>query len=440
MEKTFDEYLINAYPNERQLFIMDLGYYNFIHFGLNTFTKKEWGSGQVPASEFKLKSLDTDKWVKDLMATGSKGVIITAKHHDGFCLFPSKYTDYCVKNTPFMDGKGDVVGSLAESCKKYNFKLGFYLSPWDRHESTYGTDAYNDYFCNQLEELCTNYGEIFCIWFDGACGEGPNGRKQNYDWDRYFSVIHKYQPNCVITNCAYDMRWIGNERGWAREAEWAVVPKRLQCFDNVMRVSQQAEGTFKMHRIDTTDWDLGQRKTIVEGEDMVFWPSEMDISATYAGWFYRKWFEIFLARSVGNLVACYKRSVGNNATLLVNVAPNPKGELPAKFIRRMTKAKERIQKMFSTQVECALKQIGTYEYEITFPKGKVSKIVLAEDLSKSQRVEEFALFANGKRIFKSKTIGYKKFCIFNKINTDKITIKILDSRCEPYLASCRVYR
>ena len=339
-----------------------------------------------------------------------------------------------------MDGKGDVVGSLAASCKKYNFKFGFYLSPWDRHEPTYGSEAYNDYFCNQLEELCTNYGEIFCVWFDGACGEGANGKKQRYDWERYYQTIHKYQPNCVISNCAYDIRWIGNEGGRCREAEWSVVPKRLQCFDEVMRASQQKEGTFAMAKIDSTDDDLGERHTIIEGEEMVFWPSEMDISATYAGWFYRKWFEIFLARSVNNLVACYMRSVGNNATLLVNVAPNPKGELPAKFIRRMKKAKEKVQIIFKEQVECKKKKMSDFEYHITFPKGKVSKVVLGEDLSKSQRVESFELYANGKKIFKSKTIGFKKFCIFGKIDTDKIIVKVTDSRCEPYLGYAKVYR
>ncbi len=133
MSLKLDEQLIKPVPNERQLAILNMGYYNFIHFGINTFTHKEWGSGHEPLSNFKLKSLDTDKWVQDLLATGSKGVILTAKHHDGFCLFPSKYTEYCIKNTPFMGGKGDVVGSLAASCKKYNFKFGFYLSPWDRH-------------------------------------------------------------------------------------------------------------------------------------------------------------------------------------------------------------------------------------------------------------------------------------------------------------------
>ena len=158
-------------PNNRQLNILEMGYYNFIHFGLNTYTGKEWGDGNVDPKNFKLKQLDTDKWVQDLMSTGSKGVIITAKHHDGFCLFNSKYTDYCIRNTPYKSGQGDIVKELSESCKKFGFKLGIYLSPWDRHEPTYGTEAYNDYFCNQLEELCTNYGDIFCFWFDGACGE-----------------------------------------------------------------------------------------------------------------------------------------------------------------------------------------------------------------------------------------------------------------------------
>ena len=440
MSSKLDEQLVVPVPNERQMSIFNMGYYNFIHFGINTFTHKEWGSGHEPLSKFKLKKLDTDKWVQDLMATGSKGVIITAKHHDGFCIFPSKYTDYCIKNTAFMNGKGDVIGSLAESCKKYGFKLGFYLSPWDRHEQTYGTEAYNDYFCNQLTELCTNYGEIFCIWFDGACGEGPNGRKQNYDWDRYFAVIHKYQPNCVISNCAYDVRWIGNEGGKCREAEWSVVPKRLQCFDEIMRASQQQAGTFAMAKIDNTDDNLGERSTIIEGEEMVFWPSEMDVSVTEYGWFNKRWMRWFFSRSVDDLVGCYLRSVGNNATLLLNIGPNEKGELPQKFIKRMIAAKEKLQAMFSEQVECEVNKVNDFEFEINFPKTGVSKVVLGEDLTKSQRVESFSLLANGIEIFKGRTIGFKKICIFEQTNTDKITLKINDSRCEPYIGSAKVYR
>ncbi|MDE6967432.1 MAG: alpha-L-fucosidase [Clostridia bacterium] len=440
MSSKLDEQLVVPVPNERQMSIFNMGYYNFIHFGINTFTHKEWGSGHEPLSKFKLKKLDTDKWVQDLMATGSKGVIITAKHHDGFCIFPSKYTDYCIKNTAFMNGKGDVIGSLAESCKKYGFKLGFYLSPWDRHEQTYGTEAYNDYFCNQLTELCTNYGEIFCVWFDGACGEGANGKKQRYDWERYYETIHKYQPNCVISNCAYDVRWIGNEGGKCREAEWSVVPKRLQCFDEIMRASQQQAGTFAMVKIDNTDDNLGERSTIIEGEEMVFWPSEMDVSVTEYGWFNKRWMRWFFSRSVDDLVGCYLRSVGNNATLLLNIGPNEKGELPQKFIKRMIAAKEKLHAMFSEQVECEVNKVNDFEFEINFPKTGVSKVVLGEDLTKSQRVESFSLLANGIEIFKGRTIGFKKICIFEQTNTDKITLKINDSRCEPYIGSAKVYR
>ena len=156
---------------------MKLEYYNFIHFGINTMTNREWGEGNEDISRFNPKKLDTDQWCRVLKATGSKGIIITAKHHDGFCLFDTKFTDHNVMNTSF--GK-DIVKMLSESCKKYDLRLGIYLSPWDRHEKTYGTEEYNDFFVNQLTELCCNYGDIFCFWFDGACGEGKNGKKPPY--------------------------------------------------------------------------------------------------------------------------------------------------------------------------------------------------------------------------------------------------------------------
>ena len=165
---------ISVTPSERQLEFMKLEYYNFIHFGVNTMNNREWGDGKEDISRFNPKKLDTDQWCSVLKATGSKGIIITAKHHDGFCLFDTKLTNHNVMNTPF--GK-DIVKMLSESCKKYGLKLGIYLSPWDRHEKTYGTDEYNDFFVAQLTELCENYGEIFCFWFDGACGEGKNGKK-----------------------------------------------------------------------------------------------------------------------------------------------------------------------------------------------------------------------------------------------------------------------
>jgi alpha-L-fucosidase len=438
--REFEEKLVSIVPNERQMRILKMGYYNFIHFGLNTYTGKEWGSGKVPTSEFGLKSLDTDNWVKDLMSTGSKGVILTAKHHDGFCLFQSRYTDYSIANTAYMQGKGDIVRQLADSCKKYGFKMGIYLSPWDRHEPTYGSEAYNDYFVNQLTELCTNYGEIFCFWFDGACGEGKNGRKQVYDWKRYYETIHKYQPDTIISNCAPDVRWIGNEAGKARNSEWSVVSTRLRAQDMVAANSQQQAGAAVMLRkIDATDEDLGSRELLV-GEELCYYPSEMDISASYIGWFYRKTFEWFLARSVKNLVQCFLTSVGNNATLLVNVAPNKRGELPKKFINRLVKARETIEEYFKYPIKTDLRQKDEYTYEICFNKATVSKVIIAEDITMSQRVESFTIYADIKEIFSGTTIGYKKFCFFEPIECEKLEIKINACRLKPHIKYVKAYK
>lgn len=236
------ERLISVLPSERQLEFMKMEYYNFIHFGINTFYGREWGDGKEDISRFCPARLDTDQWCSVLKSTGSKGVIITAKHHDGFCLFDTAYTKHNVMNTPF--GK-DIVRLLSESCKKYDMKLGIYLSPWDRHESTYGTDEYNDYFVGQLRELCTNYGELFCLWFDGACGEGANGKKQVYDWDRYYAVIRELQPKAVISVCGPDVRWIGNEGGRVRKSEWSVIPYGNASNDKIMNASQQTEAQAK---------------------------------------------------------------------------------------------------------------------------------------------------------------------------------------------------
>ena len=211
-------------PSQRQLDWFEMERYAIVHFGVNTFTDREWGEGTEDEAIFDPKKLDCDQWVEAIKSAGLKGMILTAKHHDGFCLWPSKYTEHSVKNSPFQ---GDVVREAAEACRRGGIKFGFYLSPWDRNSKLYGTPAYNDYFCSQLEELLTGYGDIFCVWFDNACGEGEGGRKQVYDFPRYFEMIRKYQPNAVIFNdFGPDTRWCGNEAGVARHSEWAVVPER----------------------------------------------------------------------------------------------------------------------------------------------------------------------------------------------------------------------
>ena len=221
-------------PSKRQLDWYELESYAFIHFGVNTFTNREWGEGTEPESIFNPENLDCDQWVEAIKAAGMKGMVLTAKHHDGFCLWPSKYTEHSVKNSPC---KKDVVREAAEACKRGGIKFGFYLSPWDRNASCYGTPEYNDYFCNQLTELLTEYGDIFYVWFDNACGEGLNGRKQVYDFPRYIGLIRKYQPNAVIFNdFGPDIRWCGNEAGKPRHSEWAVIPSELCHLGRVQTV------------------------------------------------------------------------------------------------------------------------------------------------------------------------------------------------------------
>jgi alpha-L-fucosidase len=451
--KEFLDNITSIAPTERQIEFQNLGYYNFIHFGLNTFTKKEWGSGDVSPQVFTLKNIDTDSWVSDLQKTGSKGIIITAKHHDGFCLFNSEYTDYTIKNTVYKDGKGDVIEDLQASCEKYGMKLGIYLSPWDRHEKTYGTKEYNDFFCNQLEELCTGYGDIFCFWFDGACGEGANGKKQEYDWERYYALIRALQPNAAIVNCGPDARWIGNEGGVARRAEYAVVPKELQSYLSIAQASQQdekeemsglnnlncvAKGRKQITKDDklhslfnptNSSKILGERFQLA-GKELVWWPSEMDISVTKRGWFWKPLWEKFYLRSAENIASCYFTSVGNNATLLLNVPPNDKGVLPKAYIARIHEAKEIIEEKLSNVIDATYTITDDNVIKITMDSSTVNAITLAEDVRFSQRVESFKVFHAGKEVYSGKTIGFNKICILPRPiqNCAELEIKIEKAR------------
>lgn len=439
-EPSFLDKITSVVPTEVQKNIQGMGYYNFIHFGLNTFTGKEWGSGKVELSKFNIKDIDTDEWVKALKSTGSKGVILTAKHHDGFCLFASKYTDYSIKNTIYRNGNGDLVKQLADSCKKYDFKLGIYLSPWDRHEETYGTEAYNDYFCNQLTELCTNYGEIFCFWFDGACGEGSNGKKQKYDWQRYYKIIRELQPNAAISNCGPDVRWIGNESGKCRESEFSVVPKELMNHEVIAENSQQKEGAFVMSKaIEQTDRDLGSREKLFEKE-LCWYPAEMDVPITKIGWFHHYFYEKFYLRSVKNLKQCYYDSVGNNAILLLNIPPNKKGVIPKRFINQVIKAKNEIENEFKDKIDSNFNSTGN-TFTFNFDKETtVSKAIIAENVDFSQRIESFEIYADDKLVFSGKTIGFKKICRFKPIACKKIDLKITECRKEPHIKTFYIFK
>lgn len=445
-------------PSERQLVWHEMKYYNFIHFGINTFTNREWGDGTEDESLFNPTNLDTDQWCKVLKDSGSKGIIFTAKHHDGFCLFDTKYTDHSVMKSPY--GK-DVVKLLSESCKKYGLKLGVYLSPWDRHEKTYGTYEYNDYFVNQLTELCTNYGEIFCFWFDGACGEGKNGKKQFYDWERYYEVIRKYQPNAVIANCGPDVRWIGNEGGKVRKSEWNIIEWTAKTNEKTASNSQKDE-TSGLTMFDRIEEDLGSRQVLKNAENLRWCPAEADVSITH-GWFwhddeYYKDAKNGGMRTPKELVDIYCNTVGGNAAFLLNVPPDTRGLISDREINTLCEFSSIIKKTFRENIPFELLIIDKDGEEFLTdwggfmlqeneagakikPVDKFHTMVIEEDIRYSQRVEEFEIFADGKKITTGTTIGSGKILHFpDGIDADEIIFVVTQSRGNPIIKSIKLYK
>lgn len=462
------ERLISITPSENQLRFLEMEYYNFIHFGINTFYGREWGNGEEDISRFNPKQLDTDQWCSVLKKTGSKGVIITAKHHDGFCLFDTRHTDHNVMNTPF--GK-DIVKLLSESCRKYGLKLGIYLSPWDRHESTYGTDEYNDFFVSQLKELCTNYGKIFTFWFDGACGEGKNGKKQVYDWDRYYSVIRERQPEAVISICGPDVRWIGNEAGKVRESEWSVIPAAKDANSKVMENSQQDEaGVKKLFSVNERDRDLGSREIVKNFDSLVFKPAEADVSANI-GWFFcsNRFKRASKMRTPEYLADVYFTTVGGNASMLLNVPPNKKGLIDQKNIEQLERFTSLINAPFKNEEKLFASNLVAEGHKLApkplFENGEgyrlekgekgihltfegiidITAITLRENLSFGQRVEAFEVYASkGKgfsRVYGGTVIGSKRIVLFKKaVKANELVIIPTVSRGNPVLRDIRVYK
>ena len=460
--------LLKVIPDERQQEFMKLEYYNFIHFGMNTFYKREWGDGTEDISLFNPTELDTDQWCSVLKDTGSKGIIITAKHHDGFCLFDTKLTDHNVMNTPF--GK-DIVALLSQSCKKYDLKLGIYLSPWDRHEKTYGTEEYNDFFVAQLKELASNYGDIFCFWFDGACGEGKNGKKQVYDWERYYSIIRELQPEAVISICGPDVRWIGNEAGKTRKSEWSVIPSSKDANDEIIKNSQTDEKKIsKLQSLKETDADLGSRELVANYENLIFKPAEADVSVNY-GWFYndKKFRRVSRMRTPEELADIYFSTVGGNASLLLNVPPNRQGLIDKRNVEQLKSFTKLINAPFANEETLYASNLISDGYKLApealFENGegymllegekgiqmifesaiKLKAITLRENLSFSQRVEAFEIYASkGKgfsKIYSGTVIGSKKIVRFSKpVKATELLIVPTVSRGNPVLKDIRIYK
>lgn len=299
-------------PTTKQVEWQKMETYAFIHFGLNTFNDKEWGYGNSDVKTFNPKKLDCEQWARTLAAAGMKGVIITAKHHDGFCLWPTHTTDYCIRNTPYKNGEGDVVGELSKACQKYGLKFGIYLSPWDRNQASYGSPYYLKLYQRQLKELLSNYGELFEIWFDGANGgDGWYGgaeekrtidRKHYYDFPKIFQIVDSLQPNATIFgDGGPGCRWVGNENGFAGETCWSMIP------------SNTVYPGYKNYKQLQFGWENGDQWT----------PAECDVSIR-PGWFYHET-EDSKVKTVDQLCDLYYRSVGHNATFLLNFPVNKDG-------------------------------------------------------------------------------------------------------------------
>lgn len=320
-------YAAQIKPTARQVKWQQMEFYGFIHFGMNTVNDVAWGEGNDDLTKFNPKELDANQWVEAMAASGMSGIILTAKHHDGFCLWPSKVTEYTIAATPYQKGTGDIVQEVAAACKKHNLQFGVYLSPWDRTEATYGQgEAYDDFFVHQLEELLTNYGDIFSVWFDGANGEGPNGKVQYYDWDRYYETIRRLQPDAAISISGPDVRWVGNEAGKARTNEWSVVPAHMKDPAVTAGLSQQVDDASFREQFQSSTEDLGSREALKDYDgELIWYPAEVDVSIR-PEWFYHA-DEDDQVRSVENLFHIYKTSVGRNTTLLLNVPPMPNGLL-----------------------------------------------------------------------------------------------------------------
>ena len=413
--KNFLEAAASVRPSPRQLAWFDTGFYGFIHFGPNTFTNREWGDGKEPESVFNPTALDCDQWVEALKSAGMKALVITAKHHDGFCLWPSAYTEHSVKNSPFQ---GDVVRLAAEACRRGGLKFGFYLSPWDRNAESYGTPQYNDYFCNQLTELLTGYGEIFCVWFDNACSPEMRG-KQPYDFPRYFELIRKYQPNAVIFNdYGPDVRWCGNEAGDARYAEWAVVPTELCPYATVQTGPGPLSEYGSLDGIYNTDQFIGSLPNILYSKGLAYVPAEIDMSI-HPGWF---WHPDEKPHPLSRLFDTYLTSVGANACFHLNVPPDTRGRIDEQDVARLKEFGSLLRREFSAPIPAQIEEIPNRppmqkQYRIHFhtPQRNLRYIILEEDIAQGQRVETFMIsgsFTGGKEypVFQGTCIGHRKIC------------------------------
>jgi alpha-L-fucosidase len=438
-------------PTKQQLTWHEMEYYWFIHFGPNTFTDKEWGHGDEPEDIFNPTELDCRQWARIAKQAGAKGIIITAKHHDGFCLWPSKYSQHTVRESKWKGGKGDVVKDLMQACEEYGLKFGVYLSPWDRNHPQYGRPEYNDVYVNTMKELIDQYGPFFEFWWDGANGEGPNGKKQQYDFPRFEQTIRKYAPNTVVfSDIGPDVRWAGNEKGIAGQTNW-----------NLLDTAgfKRGEGAPPTDRLNQGN---------INGKNWI--PAECDVSIR-PGWFYHKE-EDGKVKTPELLFDLYLKSVGRGANFLLNIPPDRRGLINEIDSASLVAFKKLREESFKVNIAKAgtgyfiphngtrpaphlndgnnrsseyiyithLKSVGI---EFKTPQT-INCIVLKEDLSKGQSCKTFSLLLMNQkhellREIKGTTIGNKRIITFPSTELSIIALAVNDQKSITAISEIETY-
>jgi alpha-L-fucosidase len=404
----------------------------FLHLGVNTFTDREWGDGREDPAIFNPARLDARQWAGTARAAGFRAMVLTAKHHDGFCLWPSRTTRHSVAASPWREGRGDVVREFVDACRAEGLKAGLYLSPWDRHEPSYGdSPRYNDLYCEQLTELLTQYGAIHEVWFDGANGEGPNGKRQVYDWPRVWELVRKLQPEAVVfSDAGPDIRWIGNERGVAGDTNWSTVDPAVVPYPG-------ATGNAVMRMLQNGDPD-----------GSVWRPGETDVSIR-PGWFYHPG-EDARVKSAETLVSLYFSSVGRNSKLLLNVPPTREGLLHGVDVERLLGMRKALDALFTQDLAAGRKPAraaaGPRAATTTIDFGRevlVSVIDLREPIERGQVVSRYAVEGAGtvgwRTLSRGTTIGCRTLDRFAPTATTKIRLTIEDALDTPPAVDVRAY-
>ncbi|MFC2157290.1 alpha-L-fucosidase [Acidobacteriota bacterium] len=439
-----------AVPSDRQLIWHDMKYHAFIHFGPNTFTDIEWGYGDESPDVFNPTDLDCRQWARVIKDAGMEGILITAKHHDGFCLWPSLYSTHTVRESRWQEGKGDVLKELSEACREFNLKFGIYLSPWDRNHPTYFTESYNEVFKKMLEEVLTQYGEVYYVFFDGAFSVGPDGKRQEYDWEGFIEVVRRNQPDAVIfSDSGPDVRWIGNERGYAAETNWCTVRKNA-FYPGIGGVNDQLQ---------------------TGHEDGELWlPAEVNTSIR-PGWFYHQT-EDDKVKPLSRLIDNWFHSVGMNGNFLLNLPPDTRGHIHENDIQRLKELRDYLDKSFAlnladkAKIKATNTRAGRYSARKTIDSDpdtywatdknildasieidfgeliELNTVFIQEYIPLGQRAKSFSVdaFINGKfmEVTTGTTIGNRRIVKFDSVTTRKLKIN-LTARASLLISNIEVY-